>query len=111
MFDKSNYFVNTARVRPDALVVDGQNHLNIAGTNTNAVCIMLGVVTECMLVDEELVLSQTYHACKVTIVPFAQEMHSSGVRCSSLILSQLLFQLVVCLSSPRSKARSTALVS
>jgi hypothetical protein len=74
MFTKSNYFVNTARVDPDVLSVDGQNRLKIAGTNINAVCVMLGVVTECMLVDDGVVLSQTYPARKVTIVPFAQEM-------------------------------------
>jgi hypothetical protein len=74
MFNKSNYFVNTARVHPDALAVDGQNRLKIAGSNTNAVCVMLGVVTESMLIDEGAVMSQTYPARKVTVVPFAQEM-------------------------------------
>jgi hypothetical protein len=74
VFKQSNYFVNTARVHPDALAVDGQNRIKIAGSNTNAVCVMLGVVTESLLVDEGAVVSQAYPARKVTIVPFAQEM-------------------------------------
>jgi hypothetical protein len=74
MFKKSNYFVNTARVDPNVLAVDGFNQLKIAGTNTNAICIMLGVVTECFLVDDAKVISQPYPARKITIVPFAQEM-------------------------------------
>ena len=56
------------------LAVDATHRLKIAGTNTNAVCLMMGVVTECLLIDDGMVMAQQYPARKVTIVPFAQEM-------------------------------------
>src|ERR1700677_255175 len=70
LFKRSGFFVNTARVHPDMLAVEG-HRLKIAGTNHNAVCIMIGVTTESFLVEEGTV---PYPVHKVTIVPFVQEM-------------------------------------
>jgi hypothetical protein len=74
-FDKSGVFVNTSRVHPSYLAVESRR-LKIAGTNNNAVGIMLGVISECYLVGETTSGSSIspYLVRKVTIVPFAQEM-------------------------------------
>jgi hypothetical protein len=69
-FERSGFFVNTARVHPDILTVDSRR-LKIAGTTQNAVGIMIGVVTECYLVEEG---TTPYPVHKITIVPFAQDM-------------------------------------
>lgn len=75
LFVRSGCFVNTSRVNPSVLSVESRR-LKIAGANINAVGIMLGVATECFLVDECLSGSANapYPVHKVTIVPFAQEM-------------------------------------
>ena len=67
---RSGFFVNTARVHPDHLTVEGRR-LKIAGTTHNAVGVMIGVVTECFLVKEATV---PYVVHKVTIVPFSQDI-------------------------------------
>ena len=62
-------------MNPSVLSVESRR-LRIAGSNANAVGIMLGVVTECFLVEECMggSLNAPYPIHKVTIVPFAQEM-------------------------------------
>lgn len=75
VFEKSGFFVNTSRIHPNVLTVESRR-LKIAGTNNYAVGIMLGVATECFLVNESTAGSQfaSYPVRKITIVPFAQEM-------------------------------------
>ena len=46
--------------------------LKIAASNEVAVCVMLGVVTECYLIAECAVKSRYTH--KISIAPFPQEM-------------------------------------
>lgn len=50
--------------------------MKIAGTTNYAVGIMLGVITECFLIEQAMAGSQNapYPVHKVTIIPFAQEM-------------------------------------
>jgi hypothetical protein len=64
-----------SRVHPRKLIVEGQR-VKIAGSSDNAVGIMLGVVTECYLVNEGKGGStlSPYPVHKISIVPFAQEM-------------------------------------
>ena len=70
-FKRSGFFVNTARIDPDVVTVDPSRRLKIAASSHNAVGIMIGVVTECYLVEEGTL---PYPVHKVTIVPFAQDM-------------------------------------
>jgi hypothetical protein len=64
-----------SRIDPTHLIVESQR-LKIAGTNNNAVGIMLGVTTECFLVSDGSggPSNAQYPVHKITVVPFAQEM-------------------------------------
>jgi hypothetical protein len=75
VFVRSGCFVNTSRIHPKLLTVESRR-MKLAGQNTNAVGIMLGVATECFLVTECTGGSQAapYPIHKISIVPFAQEM-------------------------------------
>ena len=50
--------------------------MSFAGTTKHAIGVMLGVVTECFLIEEGVsgAPNASYPVHKVTIVPFAQEM-------------------------------------
>jgi hypothetical protein len=73
-FVKSGCFVNTSRVDPNLLKNDGQR-LKVAGTSHMAVGIMLGVATECFLVETGTggSPSNPYPVHTISIVPFTQE--------------------------------------
>ena len=64
-----------SRIKPSQLAVDA-GRVKLTGTNNPAVGIMLGVVTECALIDDAVVGPPVspYTVHKVTIIPFAQEM-------------------------------------
>jgi hypothetical protein len=74
-FVQAGFFVNTSRIKPNLLVVEG-SYLRIATTKRLAVGIMLGVVSACFILDDAIVGSQRspYAVHKITIAPFAQEM-------------------------------------
>ena len=75
-FTRSGFFVNTARIDPSLLLVDNSRMMRLADTRQLAIGIMLGVVTECNVVNEFTggSASGPYSLRKVTIAPFAQEM-------------------------------------
>ena len=64
-----------SRIKPSKLTVDA-GRVKLTGTNNLAVGIMLGVVTECALIDDAVIgpSLSPYTVHKVTIIPFAQEM-------------------------------------
>lgn len=64
-----------SRIQPRKLDVDA-GRIKLKGTPNFAVGIMLGVVTECALIEEALVgpPASPYAVHKVTIIPFTQEM-------------------------------------
>jgi hypothetical protein len=74
-FVRSGCFVNMSRVNPRELVAES-DRVRFANTKLNAVGIMLGVVSECFIVEEAMVGTSfsSYAVHKITIVPFAQEM-------------------------------------
>ncbi|KAF8877033.1 hypothetical protein BD779DRAFT_1475393 [Infundibulicybe gibba] len=71
-FTRSDFFVNTARVNPDCLGMD-RHKLVIANTTTPAVCIMVGTVSFCELIQGSYT-SGSYTCHRIGIIPFAQEM-------------------------------------
>ena len=74
-FTQSSIYVNTSRINPKILEVES-GRMRLKGTDKFAVAIMLGVVTECALVEDAAVGSSLspYIVHKITIVPFTQEM-------------------------------------
>jgi hypothetical protein len=74
-FVQTGFFVNTSCIRPNLLVVEG-SYMKIAATKQIAVGIMLGVVSDCFIVDEAVVgsLRSPYFIHRITIAPFIQEM-------------------------------------
>jgi hypothetical protein len=75
LFVQSGFFVNTSRIQPNILNVES-GRLKMANSKHNAVGIMLGVISECFVIDETMVgpSQAPYPVHKVTIIPFAQEM-------------------------------------
>ncbi|KAF8882600.1 hypothetical protein BD779DRAFT_1674939 [Infundibulicybe gibba] len=84
LFVNNGCYVNTARIEPNKLAVatatNAADSIKLqltlsARTNENAVGIMIGMVTECFLVEEYTSISNekpfSFH--KITISPFAQE--------------------------------------
>ncbi|KAF8896009.1 hypothetical protein BD779DRAFT_1667885 [Infundibulicybe gibba] len=75
LFGKCGFFVNTARIHPKLLTNDGGRlKITVDGRLINAVGIMLGVTTECLLSDTGTYGSlNTYNVHRITIAPFKQE--------------------------------------
>jgi hypothetical protein len=75
LFVRSGYFVNTARIDPSFLSATNRR-LTIKDTTTNAVGIMIGITTECNLVEPGNggPAAAPYPVHKVSIAPFKQEM-------------------------------------
>jgi hypothetical protein len=75
-FTRSGFFVNTACIDPTLLLVDNSRMMRLADTRQLAIGIMLGVITECNIINEFTggSSSSPYTLRKVTIAPFAQEM-------------------------------------
>ncbi|KAF8873002.1 hypothetical protein BD779DRAFT_1679461 [Infundibulicybe gibba] len=75
LFNRSGFFVNTARIHPKLLTTEGGRLKIKAGDRlVNAVCIMLGVTTECLLTETGTYGSvNTYNVHRITIAPFKQE--------------------------------------
>ncbi|KAF8872049.1 hypothetical protein BD779DRAFT_1477799 [Infundibulicybe gibba] len=71
-FTRFDFFVNTARVNPDCLGME-RRRLVIANTTTPAVCIMVGTVSFCELIQGSY-SSGSYTCHRIGIIPFAQEM-------------------------------------
>jgi hypothetical protein len=64
-----------SHIKPSKLTVDA-GHVKLKGTENFAVGIMLGVVTECALIEDTVVgpALSPYTVHKVSIIPFTQEM-------------------------------------
>ena len=76
MFQRSGFYVNTARIDPRALTVDHSRMLKTADSRQLAVGVMLGLATECFIINEFNggSASSPYSIRKISIAPFAQEM-------------------------------------
>jgi hypothetical protein len=64
-----------SRIDPAKLIVES-GCIKVSKTKHNAVGVMLGVVSECFIVEETMAgpASAPYPVHKITIVPFAQEI-------------------------------------
>ena len=76
LFHRSGFFVNTARMDPRGLMVDSSRMLKLAESRQLVVGVMLGLATECFVVNEYTggPASAPYSIRKISIAPFAQEM-------------------------------------
>jgi hypothetical protein len=75
LFVQSGSFVNTSRINPAKLIVES-GRMKISGTKHNAVGVMLGVVSDCFIIEEMMAgsIMSPYPVHKITIVPFTQEI-------------------------------------
>jgi hypothetical protein len=76
-FVQAGDYVNMSRINPTALTLDstGSGVIKIAGTRHSAVGIMMGIVTECNIINPGLAgpFNAPYAVRRITIAPFAQE--------------------------------------
>ncbi|KAF8872725.1 hypothetical protein BD779DRAFT_1679554 [Infundibulicybe gibba] len=75
LFERSGFFVNTARIHPNRLTTEGGRlKIAVGDRPVNAVGIMLGVTTECLLAETGTYGSvNAYNVHRITIAPFKQE--------------------------------------
>jgi hypothetical protein len=132
LFVRSGCHVNTSRIDPKALVVDGEKKGNgpkigvmkLADTKQMAIGVMVGVLTECALVEPAMIGSNIspIPIWKVMIAPFPQEMRRDtsvwgqvfGFKNIPGAISDLGFSFSTCTgkaTSAGSPVKSTALLS
>jgi hypothetical protein len=74
LFDKSGIYVNPARVTPDVFATE-YGCLKLKEPSSVAVCIMMGIVTDCAIISEGYTggpdNEKTVH--KISLAPFRQE--------------------------------------